>query len=399
MYLATLREFLGLRRNILVLLGAILTLGLGQELWIRFMPNYLHALGASALAIGLYGTLKDLLDAIYNYPGGLLTDRWGQRRALVFFNLLTAIGFAIYLVSPAWQWILVGLLLAQGWSGLSVPAIFSLIGETLPTQRRAIGIGVQSIFQRVPILIAPPLGGALLVSLGILGGIRAALALSIGLAVIATWVQHRFYEVAPPSSLQVAPHPSSWPRLDPSLQRLLLSDILARMGQGLSEVFIVVYALGVVGIDAFQFGLLVALRMFTSIALYIPFATWADRAGRPPFVALTFVFFAAYPWGLALARDLVGLALAFVLYGLTEIGEPARKALIIDLAAPERRGQQVGLYYLLRGLAVFPASLIGGLLYARISAQAPFWASGAVAGVGALLFVLWGRRVRGAERV
>jgi hypothetical protein len=50
-------DFLGLRRNVVVLSLAIFCVGLGEELWARFLPKYLEALGASVLAIGAFGTL------------------------------------------------------------------------------------------------------------------------------------------------------------------------------------------------------------------------------------------------------------------------------------------------------------------------------------------------------
>ena len=81
-------DFLGLRRNVVVLSLAIFCVGLGEELWARFLPKYLEALGASVLAIGAFGTLQDLLEGLYPYPGGVLADRWGRKRALVTFNLL-----------------------------------------------------------------------------------------------------------------------------------------------------------------------------------------------------------------------------------------------------------------------------------------------------------------------
>ncbi|MEA2204952.1 MAG: hypothetical protein QOE77_1728 [Blastocatellia bacterium] len=54
--------------------------------------------------------------------------------------------------------------------------------------------------------------------------------------------------------------------------------------------------------------------------------------------------------------------MAFIIGGLREIGEPARKAMIVDLAQPEVRARTVGLYYLMRSLAITPAAAIGGLL-------------------------------------
>lgn len=43
---ASLAEFLGLRRNIVALLVAIVVIGMGEEVWMRFAPKYLQALGA-----------------------------------------------------------------------------------------------------------------------------------------------------------------------------------------------------------------------------------------------------------------------------------------------------------------------------------------------------------------
>ncbi|HSP46003.1 MAG TPA: hypothetical protein VLO30_08420, partial [Chthoniobacterales bacterium] len=80
-------EFFGLKRNLLVLLAATFVIGAGEELWIRFIPKYLQALGATIFLIGLYDALRTLLGAIYAYPGGILVDRWGHRRAFLAFNL------------------------------------------------------------------------------------------------------------------------------------------------------------------------------------------------------------------------------------------------------------------------------------------------------------------------
>jgi predicted MFS family arabinose efflux permease len=86
------------------------------------------------------------------------------------------------------------------------------------------------------------------------------------------------------------------------------------------------------------------------------------------------------------ASSLAGLAAAFVVGGLREVGEPARKALILDLVRPDLRARGVGLYYLLRSLAIAPAATIGGFLW-KVSPTVPFLMAGAVGGVGILLFI------------
>ena len=76
---AAVREYLGLNRNVAVLAVSIFGLGLGEELWQSFLPKYLAALGASGAAIGAFASSKDLLDGLYQFPGGWVNDRFGRR--------------------------------------------------------------------------------------------------------------------------------------------------------------------------------------------------------------------------------------------------------------------------------------------------------------------------------
>src|SRR5262245_26526821 len=97
-----LADFFGLKRNLVILLIAILVIGAGEELWMRFVPKYLQAVGATVFVIGLYDALRTLLGAIYAYPGGVLADRWGHRHAFITFNVVSIIGYALILLIPTW---------------------------------------------------------------------------------------------------------------------------------------------------------------------------------------------------------------------------------------------------------------------------------------------------------
>jgi hypothetical protein len=44
---ARLRDFFSLERNVTAASGAVFLLGFGEELWKKFLPKYLEALGAS----------------------------------------------------------------------------------------------------------------------------------------------------------------------------------------------------------------------------------------------------------------------------------------------------------------------------------------------------------------
>src|SRR5471030_1375546 len=136
-----LTEFLGLRRNLVILLIAIFAIGAGEELWIRFIPKYLQALGATVFIIGTFDAIRTLLGAIYAYPGGLVVDRWGFRRAFIAFNVLSIAGYAIVLLVPHWGAVICATFLFLSWTCFSLPATFSLIAETLDANRHSMGIG------------------------------------------------------------------------------------------------------------------------------------------------------------------------------------------------------------------------------------------------------------------
>jgi len=171
----------------------------------------------------------------------------------------------------------------------------------------------------------------------------------------------------------------------PALRELLVSDILIRFCERIPYAFIILWAMDHGGITAQQFGYLVAFEMVTAMLCYIPVAHLADKYGRRPFVLITFVFFTLFPLTLLFAHDFKWLALAFVVRGLKEFGEPARKALIIGEAAPELRARTYGAYYLIRDCTVTSGSFLGaGLWY--ISPQANFIGAAICGALGTIWF-------------
>jgi MFS family permease len=390
-----LKQYLGLERNILVMLGAIVAVGMGEELWSRFIPKYLELLGAGTWIIASYGTLKDLLDACYQYPGGWLADHLGRSKALVVFILLAIIGYGIYIFSESWSWVLAGTVFVMAWSSLSSPAVFAIIGDSLPRDQRSMGFGVQSIIKRIPIIIAPGLGGMLVVAFGFSYGLRVGLIITLALAIGAIVLVGKFYRENESPVRDRSGFKTIWREMDSHLKQLLLADCMVRWAEGIPKVFIVLYALDVLKISPVGFGWLTSLQMVASILVYIPVARVSDRLNRKPFVLLTFAFFALFPLALAQAVNPGLIALAFVIAGLREIGEPARKALIVDLASDSSRGRAVGAYYLVRGLAVFPASIVGGWLWSMDS-QLPLYAAFGIGAAGCATYAFIGSDRRAA---
>ena len=380
---AQVADFLSLERNVTAASAAVFLIGLGEELWKKFLPKYLEALGAATPIIGLFGTVHDFLDAIYQYPGGWLADHLGRRRAFLIFIGLAAIGYLVYLFAPSWPLVFLGLAFAMAWQSMASPAIFAIIGDSLPPQRRAMGFTLQSILKRVPIVIAPLAGGALIASQGVVRGVHAGLLITLVLAVATAVIVSRInIPLQPGAPVNIR---GVWRSFHATLKRLLISDVIIRMCEGMTTVLTILYVINVKGLSAAAYGTLIAIQMSTSILVYLPAGKIADRVGRKPFVILTFVCFALFPLAIISAPNFGWLVVAFIIGGLREIGEPARKAMIVDLARDEIRARTVGLYYLIRSLSITPAAAIGGFLW-QVTPGIPFIVAGCIGIVGTLVF-------------
>jgi MFS family permease len=380
---AKIADYLSLERNVTLASGAFLLMGLGEELWKKFLPKYLEALGASTTVIGFFGTTRDFFDAIYQYPGGWLADRFGRRRAFLAFVGIASIGYLIYLLSPSWPFVFVGLAFSMAWASMASPAIFAVIGDALPRERRAMGFTLQSMLKRVPAAAAPLIGGALIAASDIKTGVRIGLAITLALAAIAVLVVRRInLPIITGTSVNIK---GIWRSFHFALKRLLISDVIIRMCEGMADILMILYVTNVLGVRLVHYGILVAIQLITSILVYIPAARIADRIGRKPFVIMTFICFALFPIAVILSNGFAMLVVAYIIGGLREIGEPSRKAMIVDFAEPHLRARSVGLYYLIRSLSITPAAAIGGLLW-KIAPQVPFITAGVIGLIGTIVF-------------
>ncbi len=360
-----LADFFGLKRNLVILLIAIFVIGAGEELWMRFVPKYLQAVGATVFVIGLYDALRTLLGAIYAYPGGVLVDIWGHRRAFIIFNLVSIVGYAVVLLIPHWAAVIAGMFFFLSWTCFSLPATFSLIGAALEANRHSMGVGVQMVIKRLPIMIAPIFGGILIDRFGIIGGVRIGLVISIFLSGLTILAQRQLRE-EPKEKFEKTDRWNFWRSLrefNSPMRRLLLSDILVRFCERIPYAWVVIFAMDYIGVSGEQVGVLTTIEMVAATLCIVPASHYADRYQREPFVIATFIMFTLFPISLLMSRSFSMLIIAFIIRGFKEFGDTSRKALIIGYSESQRRGQMIGAYYLIRDLVVSAGAILGAYLW------------------------------------
>ena len=390
-----LADFFGLKRNLVILLIAIFVIGAGEELWMRFVPKYLQAVGATVFVIGLYDALRTLLGAIYAYPGGVLVDIWGHRRAFIIFNLVSVVGYVLVLLVPHWAAVIAGMFLFLSWTCFSLPATFSLVGAALEANRYSMGVGVQSVIKRLPIMIAPFFGGMLIDRFGIIHGVRIALLISIFLSAVTILLQRQLRE-EPKEKIEAIDRWNFWRSLrefNSPMRRLLLSDILIRFCERIPYAWVVILAMDYIGVSGRQVGILTAIEMLAAVVCIIPASYYADRYRREPFVIVTFIMFTLFPISLLMSRSFSALVIAFAIRGFKEFGDTSRKALIIGYSDSDRRGQMVGAYYLVRDLIVSSGAILGAYLW-KLGPALNFLGAAALGVTGTIFYVKTIRRTR-----
>jgi len=369
---ARVSDFLGLTRSTVGVLFMVILVGMGERMAERFLPIYLLALGGGALSIGFLNGMDNLLSALYSFPGGYLSDRFGTKLALLIFNIVAMCGFLVVIIFPAWQAVLIGAVLFISWSAISLPATMSLIAKVLPINKRTMGVSMHSLVRRIPMALGPVLGGVCIGIWGERDGVRAAFVAALLLSFVAIVLQQKLIEdELPKQPGEECPYvPEKNPLklyrlMAPNLKRLLVSDILVRYCEQIPYAFVVVWCMKTISspVSALQFGILTSIEMATAVLVYVPVAYFADKTTKKPFVVMTFVFFSLFPLTLLFCQSFNWLVLAFILRGFKEFGEPTRKALIMDLAPENCKAGMFGLYYLMRDVFVSIAAFGGAFLW------------------------------------
>lgn len=101
------------------------------------------------------------------------------------------------------------------------------------------------------------------------------------------------------------------------------------------------------------------------------------------------MLFACLYYGFAVAKSSAAIWVLFCLYGLfMGLTEGIQKAFLATIIPPDFKATAFGVYATAVGLAALLASLIGGLLWDRVSPSATFYFGAATATLSAILFIV-----------
>ncbi|MEM4726937.1 MAG: MFS transporter [Candidatus Bathyarchaeia archaeon] len=396
-------------RNILSISLTTSLWSLIQMGWNPFWPKYMKDnLGATAIAIGLVSSITTAENMIFQLPGGLLADRYGRKKIIVWGTLLRVFSPLIYFLAPSWEWVILGAVF-NGMASLYMPAFTSIVADSMPESRRGTGYGAYSMITSLPQAFSPIIGGMVMDRYGYVEGVKTFLSIQIAVCLIMVYIRWRYTEetlktkVTSRRSLLldgqvVRGFPSS-------IKVMMIVSVLGSISIRLVMDFTNLYALEVVNLTNTQLGLVQSLVGLISSVLALPGGMLSDRYGRKGNIMLSRLTTPITQWLMTIAfnfesylaiRSLNGVGLALGGGGMYT-GGPSWNALIADIVPQEKRGTVFGAMSTITAIFGAPSSIIGGWLWDTISRQAPFHLSGIIGLIGAIIFWLGVKEPRREE--
>jgi MFS family permease len=334
---------------------------------------------------------------LFQLPGGLIADRYGRKKLILFGTVLRTFGPILYLLAPSWEWVIPGALVA-GTTSLYMPAFHAIIAESLPSKRRGSGYGVYNTITRIPRIIAPLIGGVLVETYGLYMGVRMFLLMQIGASILGIIIRYfNLQETVvhktgkrPP----IIPTAETFKELPRPIFIMIIVSIIGSFSGRLVFDYTNLYALDVLKITPTNLGIITSIAGLVQMGFTLPSGMIADKYGRKNNIMVSRVvapvtqyFMSAVsgftPYLFVRSFNAVGLAFGG---GGVRAGGSAWNALIADIVPSEKRATVNGVIGTLTAVVAAPSSVIGGWLWETFYPQLPFELSAVIGLVAAAVF-------------
>ncbi len=362
---------------------------ISSEMIYPLVPIFLASvLGVNKSVIGLIEGIAESTASLIKVFSGWFSDRIGSRKWLMVAGYgISTLSRPIVALATGWHHVMGSRVMDRFGKGVRTAPRDAIIAES--TDKSSLGrtFGFQRSMDSMGAVVGPALAFFLLEILS--NDYRKVFWLSVIPGVIAVLLIIFFITE---KKKPVAVH-SHGPKLtlrhfDWKFKFFVIISALFAVGNS-SDMFLILRAQQV-GIPTVLIPMVYLLFNLVYSLSSLPAGAAADRFGSKWIILLGFILFAFLYYGFAVAPDTKAIWILFALYGLfMGLTDGIQRAFLATIIPVDFKATAFGFYNTVVGLAILPASLIGGWLWDRVSPSATFYFGAATAAVSAALFMVF----------
>lgn len=393
-------------RNILAIALTTSAFSLVEHAWRPFWNLYLKTeLNATIPALGLLAMIQSSERLLFQLPGGLLADKFGRRKIIVYGTAMRILPPLIYLIATDWSHVLPGLLI-NGAASIYMPAFDAIIADSLPELERGAGYGAFRMITSIPSIVSPIIGGAVMDILGYTEGIKVFLFLTVIVSILVTLLRAKVLTetlLGDNESMRKTDSRGLKETLQEnfdlprSLWIMVLVAVMGSFGVRMVREFLPIYAVEIVGLSNTQLGFVQTTAGLISVVLALPGGILADRFGRKPLIIIARTITPLAMGGVTFVN---GFPAYYLIQTISSVGDalgggasnfaggPAWNALVADLVERSKRATVIGTIGTVTGIFGAPSSMVGAWLWQTYSPNLPFQLSMVLGLIGVAIFSL-----------
>lgn len=380
------RKVFGFGRNIFFAGLVSFFMDISSEMIYPLVPLFLsNVLGVNKSVIGLIEGVAESTASLVKVFSGWFSDRIGNRKWLMAAGYgISTLSRPIVALATGWRHVMGSRFIDRFGKGVRTAPRDAIIAESADRAYLGRAFGLHRSMDTMGAVVGPALAFFLL---GLLSNdYRKVFWLSMIPGTIAVLLIIFFITEKKTVSARSGKQKLTLKYFDWRFKFFVVISGLFALGNS-SDVFLILRAQQA-GISAATIPVVyLAFNLVYSLSS-VPAGIAADRFGRKRVILLGFVLFAALYYGFAVASGARAIWILYCLYGLfMGLTEGIQKAFLTTIIPADFKATAFGFFNTVVGIAMLPASLIGGWLWDHISPSATFYFGAVTAALSAILFI------------
>ncbi|MBI5676839.1 MAG: MFS transporter [Nitrospirae bacterium] len=386
------KKILGLERNVFFTGLVSFFMDFSSEMIYPLVPIFLSSvLGVNKSVIGLIEGIAESTASLLKVFSGWLSDRVGKRKIFMVAGYgISALSRPIIALSTVWGHVLTFRFIDRFGKGIRGAPRDAIIAESAPVAQLGRSFGFHRGMDTLG-AVAGPAVAFIILSL-FTGNYRLVFWLSMIPGIIAVLVIVFFIREQKSRSSEVKKRETFalqdfCTNLDWRFKAFVAIATLFAIGNS-SDVFLILKATDT-GVKETQIPIIYLCFNLVYALTSIPAGILSDRIGRKRIILAGFILFGFIYWGFASASEQKHIWGLFLLYGIfMGLTEGIQKAFLATIIPAEFKATAYGIFNTFVGLAIFPASVIGGYLWDKFGPHATFYYGMSTAFISALIFLI-----------